>query len=91
MVLTQSVRQSDVIGRVGGDEFVALVMYDDKEELASVKHRIAAAFCSHHQLERLPLFTVSIGITDANPSASICELLDLADRDMMQRKRKVVD
>ena len=91
MVLTQSLRQSDVIGRVGGDEFVALVMYDTKEELASVKHRIAAAFCSHHQLERLPVFTVSIGITDASPSASIAELLDLADRDMLQRKRKVTD
>lgn len=91
LVLSQSVRQSDVIGRIGGDEFVALVMYDEKEDLASVKHRITAAFCSHHQLERLPIFTVSVGITAANPSASISELLDIADKDMLQRKRKVLD
>lgn len=89
LVLSQSVRQSDVIGRIGGDEFVALVMYDEKEELASVKHRIAESFCSHHQLERLPVFSVSIGITDAKPSASISELLDMADRDMLSKKRRM--
>ncbi|MEZ9197225.1 sensor domain-containing diguanylate cyclase [Shewanella sp. 10N.286.54.B9] len=91
LVLSQSVRQSDVIGRIGGDEFVALVMYDEKEELASVKHRIAESFCSHHQLERLPVFSVSIGITDAKPSASISELLDMADRDMLSKKRRMAE
>ncbi|PKG56881.1 sensor domain-containing diguanylate cyclase [Shewanella sp. Choline-02u-19] len=86
-VLTQSVRQSDVIGRIGGDEFVALVMLDETEDLQAVKHRIAAAFCSHHQMVKLPVFTVSIGITEANSASTISELLDVADKDMLQRKR----
>ncbi|QQX80744.1 sensor domain-containing diguanylate cyclase [Shewanella sp. KX20019] len=89
LVLTKSVRQSDVIGRLGGDEFVALVMFDDQEDLQAVKCRIAAALCLHHQVEQLPLFTVSIGITETNDSTTISDLLEAADKDMLQKKRRL--
>ncbi|WOT05553.1 sensor domain-containing diguanylate cyclase [Shewanella youngdeokensis] len=88
-VLTQCVRQSDVVGRIGGDEFVALVMFDEKEALQVVKKRIITAIAARNQQGNLPSFTVSIGIAEINYEDSISTQLDMADKDMLQRKAEL--
>lgn len=53
-----NLRQDDLIGRYGGDEFGVLLPQTDSSEAARVSERIVSAIESHAN----PAFTVSIGI-----------------------------
>ncbi|WP_108944635.1 sensor domain-containing diguanylate cyclase [Shewanella halifaxensis] len=86
-VLTETLRETDVVGRLGGDEFVALIAVEDVSELLTVKHRLAIAFESHNGARELPQFSVSIGSALVNDSVTLSELLDIADQDMLQQKQ----
>ncbi|MGS0827657.1 sensor domain-containing diguanylate cyclase [Shewanella sp. 0m-8] len=86
-VLSDTVREADVIGRFGGDEFVALVAIENGVGLDKLKQRLIAAFEQCDYSEKLPRFTVSIGSCVVDESIDIEQLLDAADQDMLKRKQ----
>ena len=88
-MLEQSVRNVDVAGRYGGEEFVVLLVETGREQALVIAERIrarigAAGFSAHGT----PL-TVSIGVAGCpEDSGRREELLDMADRAMYLAKRR---
>ena len=84
VVLRGAIRESDVVARAGGDEFVVLVEDEPQaaEELAQrLRRRIAAADATGERRYRLE---VSLGIAFWSPDekATLQELIDRADQRM---------
>ncbi len=93
-VLTTVFRANDVVGRVGGDEFVALLPSSSSEEAVKVAERIrsqAAAIQFKHKDMKISL---SIGVTGFSDGDSVEHLISRADEAMYsakeQGKNKVV-
>ncbi|WP_299797397.1 sensor domain-containing diguanylate cyclase [uncultured Shewanella sp.] len=86
-VLKECVRQSDVIGRMGGDEFVALVLIDDDNDMDAIRNRIIDGFDRQSDDLSLPLFSASIGDVKLELTTDFETQLAAADRDMLHRKR----
>lgn len=81
-VLTQSIRDHDVCGRMGGDEYAVLVTEQDRAGSEKVLQRIAAQMptCRADVGLRTP-WGLSAGIaTFPRDGESVRELLDAADR-----------
>ncbi len=86
-VLKECVRQSDVIGRMGGDEFVALVVIDDDNDMDAIRNRIIDGFNRQGDDLPLPLFSASIGDVRLELTKDFETQLEAADKDMLLRKR----
>jgi diguanylate cyclase (GGDEF)-like protein len=78
-------RTGDVLARIGGDEFAAVVFDSDEESGASVAARIVEAVNSQGPRGRAP--RVSIGVATVEPGASLGRGLDRADAAMYEAKR----
>ena len=82
-------RDSDVVCRIGGDEFVVLLPDIDEAEASIIAQRIISRVAE--PLEFAPAATVgaSIGIASApRDGVTADELLSAADRAMYQAKRR---
>jgi len=86
----QSLRQLDVVGRYGGEEFVVLL----PETSAALAYEAAERL--RHEIEQLRIptrsddirITVSIGVATATPVAeSVAALINEADRALYEAKR----
>ncbi|WP_309711851.1 diguanylate cyclase [Pseudolysinimonas sp.] len=88
--LRSMVRDSDVIGRFGGDEFIVLCPATDDEQAAVIAERLREAV--GEPMEWLPAgfaVTASVGVVvhHANEhSATTDELLEIADTEMYRAK-----
>jgi diguanylate cyclase (GGDEF)-like protein/PAS domain S-box-containing protein len=91
-VCKQTLREVDIIGRVGGEEFVILLPQTDLVEATEVAERLKESIAkSKVPLESgLPLhFTVSIGVTSlASKDDNLDVLLNLADKALYEAKEK---
>jgi diguanylate cyclase (GGDEF)-like protein/PAS domain S-box-containing protein len=91
-VCRQTLREVDIIGRVGGEEFVILLPETDLAEAAKVAERLRESIAkSKVPLESgLPLhFTVSIGVTSlVSEDDNLDVLLNLADKALYEAKEK---
>ncbi len=71
-----NLRQNDVIGRYGGDEFAVLLPQADAQEAANVAERVIAAVAQNVN----PPFTISVGIASfPQHGDSVEEILAAAD------------
>jgi diguanylate cyclase (GGDEF)-like protein len=88
--LTKHVRASDVVGRLGGDEF-GLVMWHVKPPLAAAKGRELERLIEEVKLPQASA-TLSVGasagIVPIEPRTTPAALIDAADRAMYARKRE---
>lgn len=90
-VLRDTFRQSDVVGRVGGDEFVALAVHTERETSQAVRtrleHRLAAANARGGRTFRLGL---SVGVAEFRPheDRSLEALMADADAALYEDKRR---
>ncbi|AUT01828.1 GGDEF domain-containing protein [Nostoc sp. CENA543] len=85
---TVTLRKSDVIARIGGDEFAILLPRTDYEASEVVLHRLKTMLVMSMQQEGLSV-TVSIGaITFYHPPQSVNEILEQADNLMYMAKKK---
>ncbi|HLI58166.1 MAG TPA: EAL domain-containing protein [Solirubrobacteraceae bacterium] len=90
-LLERSVRDTDVVGRIGGDEFGVVVQETDRAEAASVARKIVEAIRGSgmviSELVRAQV-TASVGVAMIEPSgeATAAELLVGADRAMYRAK-----
>jgi diguanylate cyclase (GGDEF)-like protein len=89
-ILKDTFRESDIIGRIGGDEFAIVVAENMPESAETVTARIRNkidAFMKEHV--RHYQLSISIGIAHCDPasSCSIDEMLANADELMYQQKK----
>lgn len=86
-ILRAGFRESDILGRVGGDEFCALLVDDrGKEEPFS---RVRSFLETLNASDRPHRFSVSMGMAhyDADHPCSVEELMEQADKGMYRHKR----
>lgn len=84
----KTLRQIDVIARIGGDEFAILLPRTGYEASEVVLHRLQRVLLSSMEQQGLPI-TFSIGaITFSDPPHSVNEIIEKADNLMYSAKRK---
>ncbi len=80
--LAQQLRQQDVIGRYGGEEFLILLPDSDRHSAETVVNRCRLALdrLVINSPQRLPAITASIGVAlSADCKSSLSELINCAD------------
>ncbi len=89
-ILREQMREVDIIGRYGGEEFVALLDETDGESALVVAERIRAEIAASGMVYRESRIdiTVSIGIAEAEPGDELADsIIDRADSAMYLAKR----
>ncbi|HZB01822.1 MAG TPA: diguanylate cyclase [Actinomycetota bacterium] len=89
-VIRETIRSSDVAGRIGGDEFCVLLVGDPELDADRVVRRLRETEAAHNARPRRTFkVSMSIGLTTlaAGRSVTLEELIDAADEGMYQDKR----
>jgi diguanylate cyclase (GGDEF)-like protein len=93
-VIRETIRASDVAGRIGGDEFCVLLVGDPDLDADRVVRRLRETEAAHNASPRRTFkVSMSIGLTTlaAGRSVTLEELIDAADEGMYQDKRERQD
>ena len=88
-VATSQMRPADLFGRIGGEEFAALLPDTSRQDAVSLAKRVRGAFAAscHNVGEHAFSSTVSIGIAVADDGPSdLSALLDVADQALHRAK-----
>lgn len=89
-VLGATLRASDIIGRIGGDEFVALLWKVDEDMARDMAGRVVEALKTSpfvHQGVRASL-SASLGVSFLTPEDTAADVLSRADDDMYRAKAR---
>jgi diguanylate cyclase (GGDEF)-like protein/PAS domain S-box-containing protein len=84
-VLREVVRSVDVIGRLGGEEFVLLLPETDLGAAAATAERVRRTIAERCAVGGVQL-TVSIGVAERRPTESLSDLLKRADEGLYRAK-----
>jgi diguanylate cyclase (GGDEF)-like protein len=79
------IRETDIFGRWGGDEFVILLPKTNKSEAVKLAERIRASLNEENKGLKIPV-TCSYGVTCVNKEDSLNKLLDRVDSLMYDAK-----
>jgi diguanylate cyclase (GGDEF)-like protein len=88
-ILTDTFRDSDVIGRLGGDEFVVLMIDATENDLASMQARLQSNVNAHNLQADGRALSFSLGVirVDSNSTDTMEVLLSQADAAMYKHKQ----
>jgi diguanylate cyclase (GGDEF)-like protein len=89
-VLRSTFRASDIIARIGGDEFVVLAQEGAENGSGAIFDRLESALRSlNDKVDSPHKLSLSVGVARFDPQnpVSLGELLALADREMFEHKR----
>lgn len=88
--IRRGVRAGDILGRIGGEEFAALLSGATDEEALQVAERIRKEVeqIRFRPDERTVPLTVSIGGIDCESDATVSDLMRVADRRLYEAKRR---
>lgn len=89
--LVDCVRESDIVGRLGGDEF-GLILSHTKQEAATILANRLPQELKHNPISwnEVPLtVSMSYGIVTIKPGIDVQDTMALADSKMYQQKRSV--
>ncbi len=94
-VFRAQTRDTDVVARMGGEEFLVLLVASDSEHAGALAERVRAAFATELDPD-LPHVTISAGVTTAPAPATIEPLIQIADSALYKakaagRNRTIVD
>ena len=87
-LLTGGVRKSDVVARIGGDEFAILLGHSDSESAHETATRLVDLIASSqvtHEGEAMPL-SVAIGAAEIHGDDTPATAMARADQEMYRRK-----
>ena len=90
-VIRETIRASDIAGRLGGDEFCVLLMGDPELDPERVVDRMRDTLAVHNARSgRTFKVAVSMGVSSLPPGRSVTleELIDAADERMYEDKRR---
>jgi diguanylate cyclase (GGDEF)-like protein len=86
-MLANTVRQADILGRIGGEEFLIIAGETDIAQATVLADRIRANTQTiEHDTEMEEPITVSIGIAELKEQESLGELISLADKALYKAK-----
>src|SRR6202142_3507635 len=88
-ILQQTFRESDILARIGGDEFAVIAFEESKTGADSMTSRISTDMANFNSKEvRAYQLSVSIGAVscDTSPDCDISMLLSMADKLMYEQK-----
>jgi diguanylate cyclase (GGDEF)-like protein/PAS domain S-box-containing protein len=88
-ILKKTFRESDIIARIGGDEFVVLSLLDSKNEAGILTSRLEKTLDVANRRKTEPYrLSLSVGMACSDPEhpCSLVELLTLADKHMYEQK-----
>ena len=87
--LKNTVRTSDITGRLGGEEFAILLPETDMESAKVIAERIRMEISRKRFPENEALaVTISIGLTEFKPGRSVSDMLKMADQALYQAKQE---
>lgn len=86
-IFKSSVRQTDIVARFGGEEFIILLPGQNATDALEVANKIGHAIRTTEWREDTPPLTVSAGCADVTMVNSQDKLLTLADDALYQAKR----
>ena len=87
-LLKESFRDSDVFARIGGDEFVALLVDTDAEKVTGVVQRFRQVLDEYNDREKRGYdIEFSVGTATLQPEEELDSLMDRADQLMYAAKR----
>lgn len=89
-IMRETFRESDIIARVGGDEFAVLAMgagVENAEILITRLQENLEAHNAHRNRDYSPSISVGVAAYDPRRPCSVDELLARADRSMYEHKR----
>ena len=89
-ILKNTFRESDIIARIGGDEFAILWLARTAPSLTVLRTRLEAGIESHRLLETRPYqLSISMGVShyESGFTESLAEMLSESDRRMYADKR----
>ncbi len=87
-LLTQGVRRSDVVARIGGDEFAILLENSTEQSAHETAARLVDLVCGSeftHDGDALPL-SIAIGVAMIDGDGTPKAIMALADEEMYRRK-----
>ncbi len=88
-VLQGSLRAEDVLARIGGDEFAALLPATDHEVAAAVVERIRKNVEDHNRIHGGPALGISMGLDTGTRESDLGLIMQAADRFMyLEKSRK---
>jgi diguanylate cyclase (GGDEF)-like protein/PAS domain S-box-containing protein len=89
-VLNRTFRDSDVVARIGGDEFAILAVEADTESVEAIKARLQSALDAANRGNKQYEVSVSVGIVPYDPDthSTVEELMEFADREMYTHKQE---
>ena len=90
-LLKETFRSSDILGRLGGDEFTVLAAIDPEDGVENLIARLEQKFENYNALKNSPYqLSISLGVAqlDAGGSQTMEDLMALADLAMYENKRR---
>jgi diguanylate cyclase (GGDEF)-like protein len=91
-LIRETLRDADIFGRTGGEEFAAIIVESDGNRALDVAQRLCAKLAEARivvQDKVTVQVTISIGLSEmANPAGSFRRLLDEADQVLYQAKQQ---
>jgi len=88
MLLKAEVRAVDLVARIGGDEFAALLAGSTAAEASMVEKRMKASIEALGDRIGVPI-GLSIGVASVDARASVDEIISTADRRMYEDKADI--
>lgn len=88
--INSNIRKNDILGRWGGEEFIAIIKVDNKKELISIaeklRKKVGETYFTLNDKEKVSV-TISIGGTIYNKNEDIVSLISRADNNMYNSKK----